>query len=880
MLLAVGMRLGAFEILSELRAGGMGEVYRAWDTKLHRDVALKVLPEAFANDPERLARFQREARAVAALNHPNIVTIHSVEEFDGLHFLTMELVDGKELGDLIPSGGLPLGTILKLALPLADALNAAHQRGIVHRDLKPGNVMVSAEGRVKILDFGLAKLTQPAPVDRDLSVLTTEQMTAADRVLGTPAYMSPEQAEGKPVDARSDIFSLGVLLYEMAAGDRPFRGGTPFAVISSILKDTPPPLTQVRPDLPADLDRIVHRSLDKEPARRYQTTLDVRDELAALEPQLRAHSAERTFSHAAPGRLAIAAVAVATLVAAITWLVGRAFTTAPDRQPLRATFDHLTSQPGAELFPSLSPDGQWIVYSGEGAGNRDVYLQSVTGQTPINLTIDSPADDEQPAFSPDGERIAFRSSRNGGGLFVMGRTGEAVRRVTQEGFNPAWSPTGTELAYTTVATEFRPQNEEQRGTLMVVPAGGGLPRKLLDRAMLPRWSPSGRRIAFSGGLRGVEGTSNIATVPSAGGAVVPVTRDAFLNWNPAWAPDGLHLFFASNRGGSMNIWRIAIDEASGEPRGEPEAITTPASFAAHLSVSADGRSLAYTAVLETQNIEKLQLDPAKAEVIGDPMPVTTGSRFWANPDPSPDGSQVVFYSQVGPEGDLYVARSDGSRGLRQLTDDRPIDRVPRWSPGGERIAMFSDRSGELHVWSISADGSELRQLTRRSASVVAWSPDGRRLAVTGGTGAPNASTSAIIDAGLPSENNVIAELPPIPRSSFRFVPNSWSPDGQWIAGQNGYTTLGVLVYSVATNTYERVLDFGEWPVWLPDSRHILFVSRGREFHLLDTRTRTNRVIYSSPRDTLGPPRLSRDGRVAFFSRRVTEADVWTSRLSF
>jgi Tol biopolymer transport system component len=330
----------------------------------------------------------------------------------------------------------------------------------------------------------------------------------------------------------------------------------------------------------------------------------------------------------------------------------------------------------------------------------------------------------------------------------------------------------------------------------------------------------------------------------------------------------------------MNIWRVAIDEGSGDPRGEPEAITTPASFAAHLSVSADGRSLAYTAVLETQNIEKLRLDPGKGEVIGDPMPVTTGSRFWANPDPSPDGGQVVFYSQVGPEGDLYVTRADGTRGLRQLTDDRPIDRVPRWSPGGERIAMFSDRSGELHVWSISADGSELRQLTRRSASVVAWSPDGRRLAVTGGTGAPNASTSAIIDAGLPSENNVIAELPPIPRSSFRFVPNSWSPDGQWIAGQNGYTTLGVLVYSVATNTYERVLDFGEWPVWLPDSRHILFVSRGREFHLLDTRTRTNRVIYSSPRDTLGPPRLSRDGRVAFFSRRVTEADVWTSRLSF
>jgi Tol biopolymer transport system component len=884
MVLSAGSRLGNFEILSELRAGGMGVVYRARDLKLRRDVALKILPEAFAVDPQRLERFQREARAVAALNHPNIVTIHSVEEMSGLHFLTMELVEGKELGELIPAGGMSLPALLKLALPLADALSAAHQRSIVHRDLKPGNVMVGADGRLRVLDFGLAKLTQESPDDRDVAVMTTHQLTANDRVLGTPAYMSPEQAEGTPVDARSDIFALGVILYEMASGTRPFHGDSALAVISSILKDTPVPLTEAKPDLLPELDRIVRRCLAKDPARRYQTALDVRNDLEDLEQQIVIGSTSQRPSLAPRSRVSplTAMVTVATLMAiAIAAIAWRPFS-ARTGTGLRATFEHLTSQPGAELFPSLSPDGKWVVYAGEGAGSRDVFLQSVTGQTPINLTRESTADDEQPAFSPDGERIAFRSSRDGGGIFVMGRTGEGLRRVTRDGFNPAWSPSGTHLAYTTVATVFRPQNAEQRGLLMVVAANGGEPRELYGNAMLPRWSPRGTRIAFSGGLIGVDGTSNIATVPAGGGDVVPVTRDLFLNWNPAWAPNGAYLYFVSNRGGSMNIWRVAIDEGSGQPRGEPEALTSPASFVTHLSISADGRRLAYSAVLETQNIERLRLDPIKGEVIGEPVAVTTGSRFWANPDPSPDGSSVVFYSQVGPEGHLYVTRADGSGGLRQLTDDQAIDRVPRWSPDGEHIAMFSDRSGSLQVWRIKTDGSDLRQITQSPSSVAAWSPDGRRLAVTRQVRkemSDAAAVASIIDPSLPPDAKALDDLPPVPLSISQFAPNSWSPDGKWIAGQNGFTTLGILLYSVESRTHNRILDVGEWPVWLPDSRHLLYVSRGREYHILDTRTRTDKLIYSSRRDTLGPPRLTRDGRAAFFSRRVTESDVWIARLS-
>jgi Tol biopolymer transport system component len=455
--------------------------------------------------------------------------------------------------------------------------------------------------------------------------------------------------------------------------------------------------------------------------------------------------------------------------------------------------------------------------------------------------------------------------------------------VTREGFNPAWSPDGTQLAYTTVATETKPQNAEQRGQLMVIAVNGGQPRALQNNvflqnnAMLPSWSPRGLRIAFSGGVVSAATGSNVMTLTLAGGDPVPVTQDAFLNWNPVWAPDGMHLYFVSNRGGSMNIWRVAIDEASGLTRGEPEPITTPAAFATHLSISSDGRLLSYSAVQETQNVQKLRLDPVKGDVIGEPVPVTTGSRFWANPDPSPDGASVVFYSQVGPEGDLYVARSDGTGGLRQLTDDVALDRVPRWSPDGEWIAMFSNRSGPQNVWKIRADGSDLQQVTQTLTSVVAWSPDGRRLAATRSLPEPGEPSASIFDVQGASEHVDLPVLPP-PNSQVAFAPNSWSPDGRRLAGQYGFTKLGIVVYSLQAQAFEHMLGFGEWPVWLPDSRRILLVSRGREFHLLDTRTKTTNQIFSVVRDTLGPPRLTRDGREAYFSRRITEADVWIATL--
>ena len=287
MTLSPGTRLGPYEILSLLGAGGMGEVYRARDPRLKRDVAIKVLPDDVASSPDRLARFEREATTVAALNHPNIVTLYSIEESGGARFITMELVVGRSLTALVKPGGLPLAKVFDLAIPVADALVAAHESGVVHRDVKPANVMVTHEGRIKVLDFGLAKLAPACPADSDARTLTSS-LTMAGEVMGTAGYMAPEQIRGDPVDARADLFSFGVLMYELAAGKRPFEGETIADVTSSILRDRPTSLTSLRADLPSDLDCIVCRCLEKMPRQRFQTAVDVTSELRML---------KRAFEH-------------------------------------------------------------------------------------------------------------------------------------------------------------------------------------------------------------------------------------------------------------------------------------------------------------------------------------------------------------------------------------------------------------------------------------------------------------------------------------------------------------------------------------------------------------------------------------------------------
>ena len=883
--LAAGHRLAKYDVVARLGAGGMGEVYRARDSRLGRDVAIKILPDAFTSDPDRLARFEREARMLAALNHPHIAGIYGIEDTGTAPALVLELVEGPTLADRLRTGRLGVDESLAIARQIADALSAAHDKGIIHRDLKPANVKVTPAGVVKVLDFGLAKTDGEDPTPETArSVAQTLSATRDGIILGTAAYMSPEQARGRPVDKRSDIWAFGCVLYEMLAGRKTFDRDTASDTMAAIL-EREPDWRRLPAATPAAVRRLLQRCLEKDVSRRLR---DIGDACLELDDAIGRLGSRRLggrlFEIGRERLVLVAGGTAAVMTAVLAAFFWRTASVPPSTaELLNPTFTQVTSQSGLEWFPSLSPDGKWVVYGGDTEGNRDIFLQSTTGQTPINLTADSRDDDDQPAFSPDGERIAFRSSRDGGGIFVMGRTGEAIRRLTRRGFKPTWSPEGREIAFTTENADLDPQNTVGLSSLWIVDVASGQERQVANvDAVMPSWSPHGQRIAYT--TRGaIAGSTrlDIWTVDRSGEAAVAVTTDGASNWGPVWAPDGRVLYFVSGRGGPINLWRVAIDEASGRPAGAPEAVTTPSPFVAHLTISADGSRIAYSSILRSRNVQKLQIDPATGTPRSEPAWITSGSRLWANPDPSPDGKWVAFYSSVQPEGDLYLARTDGT-GLRQLTTGAdPMDRMPRWSPDGQWIAFHSIRGKDQYLWKIRPDGSDRQQLSPLADAIYpAWSPDGSRIAVLMGAGIGHPENNVyILDPNRSWSEQRPEIIPPPADSPNEFVVNAWSPDGARLAGQVGLAAHGIMVYSLQSRTFEQLTDFGGYPVWLPDSRRLMFVSGGRGFHVVDTRTRKVERVFSVERDVIGPPQLTRDGREAYFTRRVTEGDIWVLTLS-
>jgi Tol biopolymer transport system component len=860
-------RLGAaladrYVIERELGRGGMAVVYLADDLKHHRRVALKVLlPDLAASLGGQ--RFLREIEIAATLAHPNILPLYDSGEADGLLYYVMPFVEGESLRDrLAREQQLPIADALQIVREVADALGYAHGLSVIHRDIKPENILLEA-GHAVVSDFGIA---------RAVSAAGTATLTETGFAVGTPAYMSPEQATGsKEIDARSDIYALGCVLYEMLSGETPYTGPTPQAILAKKLSEPLPRVSVVRETVPAAVEAALSKALAKAPADRFPTAHEFATALTGQAPAPPVSAGTRRWRRRLLATAALAVLAAAGAVAVLARHLGGP----GGSRPVSASVTQLTSEPGVEVFPSLSPDGKWIVYAGDQSGNLDIYLRAVGGQNAINLTRDSPADDDQPAFSPDGERIAFRSSREGGGIFVMGRTGEAVRRLTHIGFRPTWSPDGKQLAFVTENVPLNPQNMEGLSELWVADVNTETSRRLSTAdAVLPSWSPHGYRIAYTGRLnRPVQ--VHVWTIPAQGGEPVAATNGKYTDWNPAWSPDGKYLYFASNRGGTMNLWRVPIDEKSGKTRGDPEPITTPAPNLTQISVAAEGREIAYSSVLRTINIQTAAFDPVADTVISEPSWVTTGSRSWSSPDPSPDGRWVTFYSLAEPEGNIYVAHPDGT-GLRQVTGDSAGDRVPRWSPDGQWIAFFSSSRGEkIDIWKIRSDGSELQQLTHTtgfSAGYPVWSPDGSRMA--GSEVLEQGNASFVFDPNQ-SWASQAAQILPAPGNSIpSYYVNSWSLDGRRLCGAIGPRDAGILTYELRTHRYERLTDFGEWPVWLPDSRHILFVSGGKAFYVVDRVTKQVRKVFAATRDVIGPPRLTREGRRVFYSRRVTEADLW------
>jgi Tol biopolymer transport system component/tRNA A-37 threonylcarbamoyl transferase component Bud32 len=886
-------RLGPYEIVASVGSGGMGEVYRARDPRIGRDVAIKVLPVGYSADEERLRRFEQEARAIGALNHPNIVSIFDIGTHDGAPYVVMELLEGETLRDALGAPHLsirknsdeksvapplPMRRSLAYAKEIATGLAAAHEKGIVHRDLKPENIFITRDGRVKILDFGLAKLA--APRESETTAIRVDGDTTPGTVLGTVGYMSPEQVRGHHVDHRSDLFAVGAIFYELFTGRRAFKRDSAADTMSAILHEDPPDLTELAHPVSPGLDRIIRHCLEKSPEQRFQSARDLAFDLESLSSDSSSPLA-RTSSAAASTRRRLFRVAgvivLLSLFGVTAWLAYRAGAARAEGGAKR-DFQQLTRDSGLEYEGSISMDGKLAAFVGGKAGASDVFVQRVDGGNAINVTKDCPLDDRQPSFSPDGSQIAFRSEREGGGVFVMGATGESVRRLSDFGYNPSWSPDGKRVVVATAPIDILPLNRPVRSTLWIIDVRSGAKRQIVEQdAVQPSWSRQGNRIAFWG-LIGDSGQRDLFTVaadaPKPAESIVKVTDDAAIDWNPVWAPDGKSLLFGSDRDGTLNLWRVAIDERTGIVKGDPEPLSLPARYSGNFSIAADGNLLFSDHEL-SDSILRREIDASGN--VGAPEPILSGSFPIFSVEVSPDGEWLAI-SNLGRQEDLFVMKRDGSE-MRQLTNDPERDRGPAWAADGKWLYFYSQRGAPRYEpWRIRVDGSGLEHVLQTSGESQ-WfprpSPDATRMVMG------NEKGVTIYDLRAPKTPPKHLKNPP--EGVFNLA--RWSPDSRRLTMSIRDTdrTVALGVLDLATDGLELFPLAATDPQWSRDGKSIYFADEQERFGKLDLATKKVKwmdVTFDRDTPTAGRRRfiLSPDERAVYHFETRREGDLWLMRV--
>ena len=853
--LSTGTRIGPFEVLELLGAGGMGAVYRAFDPRLRREVAIKVLSLGLADHPGRLHRFEREALAVARLAHPNILAIHDIGTHEGAPYLVTELLEGETLREKLTGHPLPVRRAVEYATQVARGLAAAHAQGIVHRDIKPDNLFVTKDGRVTILDFGIVKLTDAgAMVDRNEATLTVQGLGP----LGTAAYMSPEQARGAPADHRSDLFSLGVVLYEMLTATSPFRRESAAETMSAVIRDEPPELPGASVSPP--LQRLVRHLLEKDPAARFQSAHDL---LFALDA-LRDAPAPGPPARAWMSRGSFALGLTACLTALVGGFMAGRRTAAPAAPHGIAGIHRLTDFSGIEEFPAISPDLKSVAFTAAIGGSRQVFVRLLAGGTPLQLTHDA-ADHEGPRWSRDASAIAYFSPAAPGALqgtvWEIPALGGSPRRIIDSIGGGDVGPDGRIACFRVAGGQIELVSASSDGT--DVRAIARFPQPVYYK--FPRWSPDGRWIAYQ---RGDGVRWDIFAVPAAGGAPRQLTRENRQLQGLAWSPDSNGIVYSSSRGTTMPylpayaLWEVRLD--GGEPRpiapGDPRYV--------HPDVHENGTIVASRLQMQF-DLWRYPVDAGPADNTRRALRLTRQTAQVQTPAVAPGDREVAFLSDSGGHANLWVLTL-GTGALRQITHERGRDvalGVPVWSPDGKRIAFVSSRGNaglDFGVWTVDPDGANLRNLAARGLG-LAWSPEGAavyyteagvvyKVAADGGPANRVRDGPARNVAGLHGEtiyfivdrtltdgsagyeihsatpedapSRLLARIPASRAPPWQIVNPSLSPDGRSLAmplTDRMATTIRTL--STAAGEWRQITDFGDRPTFI--ARRVSWAADGR-----------------------------------------------------
>jgi serine/threonine protein kinase len=863
--LTPGTRLGPYEVLAPIGAGGMGEVYQARDTRLGRDVAIKILPRDRVADPERKKRFLQEARAASALNHPNIVTLYDIANDAGVDYLVMEYVAGKTLDQLIPPKGLPLAEALNYAQQIASGLAAAHAAGIVHRDVKPGNVIVTVDSQVKILDFGLAKLAERAPGAEGETQTLESALTDAGTVMGTVAYMSPEQAEAKSLDHRTDIFSFGVVLHEMLAGRQPFRGKSHIETMHAIIHDSAPPLALQ----PLELNEILEKTLAKEPKDRYQHAGDLGLDLRRFQralltkslPSLR--SPVQTISKRRVAWMAAAAMLILGLAAG--WRLALGGNPGTLENPIaNATYKRLTDFEGSENEAAISRDGRFVAFRSDRDGAMDTWVTQIGSGNFVNLTHGTQASVlvGNEGFSPDGSEIWLSSISGGARLRLVPSMGGTPHTFLKErAMEPAWSPDGSRVVF---------QTSDSGDPMFVAESIGENPRQIYIGAEagmhnhFPTWSKDGRWIYFISGAWDAKEMDIWRIQPSGGGPerLTHLGRD-IRYLRPL---DNRTMLYVSPDQNGAGPWLWAFDTE----RGESRRISAGLEVYLSVDVAADGRRLVATVANPTANLSSFPiLDRPAEESDVKPFTVPTVRAF----GPRYGGPSLFYLSSAGG-GDGLWRYDDGQVVEIWRGTDGALFEPPAASFDGHRVAMILRKKGKRTLYALSADGGDVRPVgeTINVTSAASFSPDGRWIAACGDDGTGPGLFKIPVVGGEPIRLTKGDASNPV-----------WSPDGSLIVYTGAIiSSLGSLqIVRPDGNPVEappiQVRVGGERYRFVAGSQQLVYILGSvvskASFHLIDLTTKKTRQLTNFDSFDTRTFDITPDGKRVVFDRLRENSDL-------